>query len=377
MNPRQRKLLIVFGTRPEAIKLAPLIQELGALPEHFALRLCVTAQHRDMLDPMLRAFRIRPHYDLGVMQDRQEPREVVRRCLHRLRPVLEQERPDGVLVQGDTTTALAAALAAFYGKVPVAHVEAGLRSGDAASPFPEEMNRRLISQLADLHFAPTVGAQANLLREGISPRKIHVTGNTGIDALFGALRRRAPSLRTVEGLERWRGRRPLALVTCHRRETFGDGFERTCQAVRRIAEQSDVDIIFPVHRNPQVRFPARKLLGHLPNVFLIAPLDYLRFVALMQRARLILTDSGGIQEEAPSLGKPVLVLREETERLESVEAGNALLVGTDPDRIAAEAARLLENSDAYAQRSRAVNLYGDGQASQRIARILAAGPVWK
>ena len=372
MRHRRQKILAVFGTRPEAIKLAPLIRELQADPAHFLVRVCVTGQHRSMLDQVLDTFGILPHYDLRVMQNGQDLFQVVRRCLDRLRPVLEQERPDWVVVQGDTTTAFAAALAAFYLKVRVGHVEAGLRTGNDSFPFPEEMNRRLISPLADLHFAPTVRAQENLLREAICPQDIHVTGNTGIDALFYALEQPVLPLTAFAGLERLSGQRPLVLVTSHRRESFGGPFRNICLALRRIARRGEVDLIYPVHLNPNVREPVRRLLGHLPNVFLIAPLAYVPFVAVMQQAHIILTDSGGVQEEAPSLGKPVLVLREMTERLEGVEAGTAKLVGTNPEPIVAETVRLLQDRQEYARMSQVHNPYGDGEASRRIARILAA-----
>ena len=277
-----------------------------------------------------------------------------------------------MLVQGDTTTTFAAALAAYYLQIRVAHVEAGLRTGDKFRPFPEEMYRRLASRLCDLHFAPTWQSKENLLREGISEQSIHVTGNTIIDALYYVRERCMPSLSAAPGLENRKGEKPLILVTGHRRENFEEGFERICQALRQIALRGDVDMIYPMHLNPKVQQPVRKILGNLPNVFLIDPLDYVPFVALMNRAHFILTDSGGIQEEAPALGKPVLVMRKVTERPEAVTAGTVKLVGTEQERIVAEAARLLEDPAEYARMSRAHNPYGDGKASERIARILAS-----
>ena len=358
------KVLFIFGTRPEAIKLAPLIHELQKRPQ-FEARICVTAQHREMLDQVLQAFSLTPHHDLDVMQAGQDLFDVTARCLTALRQVLETERPGWVVVQGDTTTTFAGALAAFYLGLRVAHVEAGLRTHDKSRPFPEEINRRLTSHLADLHFAPTARARQCLLDEGIPQERIYVTGNTGVDALF-----------YVRGLprDRWPaapGRR-LIPVTGHRRESFGEGFKRICAALARIAERRDVEIVYPVHLNPQVQQPVRKMLGGLANVRLIEPLSYVPFVGLMEASYLILTDSGGIQEEAPSLGKPVLVMREVTERPEAVEAGTVKLVGTDVERIARAVNELLDDPKAYQQMSRAHNPYGDGKASARIAEVLAS-----
>ena len=372
MKPSRQKILAVFGTRPEAIKLAPLIRELQSDPVRFRTSVCVTTQHRSMLNQVLTTFEITPDYDLHVMQDGQDLFQVTTRCLERLRPVLEQERPDWVLVQGDTTTTFVAALAACYMRIRIGHVEAGLRTGDKSQPFPEEMNRRLTSHLGNLHFALNSRSKQNLLREGIPEQSIHVTGNTGTDALFYLRERSASAFPSIPGLQNWRGEKPLVLVTCHRRESFGEGFKRVCQALRQIALRGDVDLIYPVHLNPNVQQPVKSILGDLPNVFLIDPLDYVPFVALMDRALLILTDSGGIQEEAPSLGKPVLVMREVTERPETVEAGTAKLVGTDQEKIVAETVRLLEDRSEYARMSRIYNPYGDGQASGRIVRILAS-----
>lgn len=374
MSVTPLKILVVFGTRPEAIKLAPLIRELESDPGRFSTRVCVTAQHRKLLDQVLSAFEITPHHDLAVMQENQDLLQVSARCLSRLGPVLEAERPDWVIVQGDTMTTLAASLAAYYVGIRVGHIEAGLRTGDKHSPFPEEMNRRLTSCLADLHFAPTLQAKENLLRAGIPGEQIHMTGNTGIDALFSVRDRLGHLVSGIPGLEKRNGKRPLLLVTGHRRESFGRGLQQICEAVREIAQSCEVDIVYPVHLNPNVQGPVRSLLGNLPNVHLIDPLDYFSFLALMQCSHLILTDSGGIQEEAPSLGKPVLVMREVTERMEGVEAGTAKLVGTDAATIIAETVRLLEDPAEYARMQETVDPYGDGKACARIARILAAQP---
>ncbi len=367
------KILFVFGTRPEAIKLAPVIHELASRPR-FTVRVCVTAQHREMLDQVLEAFSITPDHDLDLMRPGQDLFDVTARCLTALRPVLEAERPDWVIVQGDTTTVFVASLAAFYLDIRVAHVEAGLRTFDKRRPFPEEINRRLTSHVADLHFAPTERARRNLLEEGIPAEHIHVTGNTVVDALFyirDRYRGRWPAPAGMRPVER---DRRLILVTGHRRESFGEGFERICRALRRIAERPDVEIVYPVHLNPNVQRPVHGLLGELPNVQLIEPLPYVSFVGLMESSYLILTDSGGIQEEAPSLGKPVLVLREVTERPEAVEAGTVKLVGTDVENIVAGVGELLDDPAVYERMSRAHNPYGDGKASVRIAEILVGSP---
>lgn len=367
------KLLFVFGTRPEAIKLAPLIREIESRPQ-FQARVCVTAQHREMLDQVLEAFGITPQHDLGIMRPGQDLFEVTARCLTALRPVLEAEQPDWVIVQGDTTTTLAGTLAAFYKGIRVGHVEAGLRTHDKRRPFPEEINRRLTSHAADLHFAPTARARQNLLEEGIPAGQIHVTGNTVVDALFFIRERYHGRWPWPPGLRPPDQSRRLILVTGHRRESFGAGFERICRALRRVAERRDVEVIYPVHRNPNVQRPVLGLLGGLEQVQLIEPLSYVPFVGLMELSYLILTDSGGIQEEAPSLGKPVLVMREVTERPEAVEAGTVKLVGTDVDAIVGGVNELLDNPAAYAAMSRAHNPYGDGQASRRIAEVLASRP---
>ena len=365
------RILIVFGTRPEAIKLCPLVHRLREEPERFYVRVCVTAQHRDMLDQVLDVFGVRPDYDLDLMQPGQTLSGLTARILLALEPVLRQEKPDLVIVQGDTTTTLAAAMSAFYHHVQVAHVEAGLRTGDLQQPFPEEMNRVLTGRITDWHFAPTQGAAAALLREGVAASKIHVTGNTGIDAVLyvrDALDRGALSTPPWPWLD---PRKNLVLVTSHRRENFGPGFARCMHALAEIAARRDVQLVYPVHRNPNVVGPAHQILADLPNVLLLDPLPYVPFVDLMRRSRIIVTDSGGIQEEAPSLGKPVLVLREKTERPEAVEAGTVKLVGTDDRAIVAEAARLLDDQAEYTRMTRIHNPYGDGHACRRIADALS------
>jgi UDP-N-acetylglucosamine 2-epimerase (non-hydrolysing) len=363
-------LLFVFGTRPEAIKLCPLIRELRSWDE-FTVRICVSAQHRGMLDQVLDAFQVTPDYDLNIMRPHQTLSGLAARILEALEPVLAAASPGMVIVQGDTTTTLAAALAAFYHRVPSAHVEAGLRTGDPAHPFPEEMNRILTSRLAELHFAPTSGAAANLIAEGVSQSRIHVTGNTGIDAVLYV----RDALESDELLPaEWScldAARRLIVVTSHRRENFGGAFAREMRALARLAARPDVQFVYPVHRNPNVLAPAHELLGGRSNIHLVEPLPYVPFVDLLRRAYFIITDSGGIQEEAPSLGKPVLVTREKTERPEAVEAGTVKLVGTDEDRIVSEATRLLDDPAEYARMTRIHNPYGDGQASRRISEILA------
>jgi UDP-N-acetylglucosamine 2-epimerase (non-hydrolysing) len=354
-----KSILFVFGTRPEAIKLAPVIRSVGS-----SARIAVTAQHRGMLDQVLDAFSIHPQYDLDLMRPGQSLFESTSRIVAALEPVLATEQPDFVIVQGDTTTALCGALAGFYKNIPVAHVEAGLRTGDVRQPFPEEMNRVLVSRLADVHFAPTEASAQNLIREGIDPGKVLVTGNTAIDSVLyvrdaienGRFQPRIPELNP---------QKKLILVTAHRRESFGAGFESICRALTRLAARPDVEVIYPVHPNPNVQDPVRRNLA-ASNVRLIDPQGYVEFVALMARAYLLLTDSGGIQEEAPSLGKPVLVLREKTERPEAVEAGTARLVGTGEDLIVREAELLLNDAAEYERRSRVHNPYGDGHASDRI-----------
>lgn len=364
-----KKVLIVFGTRPEAIKMAPVVKRLAA-DQRLQTRVCVTAQHRQMLDQVLKLFAITPDYDLDLMTVGQDLTGITNRVLDGLRRVLIEYRPDRVLVHGDTTTTFAASLAAFYQKIPVAHVEAGLRTRNLYSPWPEEANRKLTATLADLHFAPTARARDNLLREGVDAGNVQVTGNTVIDALLEVVARiRASSILQQEIAAQYPfldpGRR-LILVTGHRRESFGAGFNRICKALRLIAGRPDVQIVYPVHLNPNVRDPVTRELGQLANVHLLEPQDYLPFVYLMDACHLILTDSGGIQEEAPSLGKPVLVMRETTERPEAVEAGTVRLVGTNTELIVTETERLLDEADFYQQMSRANNPYGDGLASRRI-----------
>ncbi|HBK4613870.1 TPA: non-hydrolyzing UDP-N-acetylglucosamine 2-epimerase [Klebsiella michiganensis] len=368
------KVLTVFGTRPEAIKMAPLVHALAKDP-HFEAKVCVTAQHREMLDQVLKLFSIVPEYDLNIMQPGQGLTEITCRILEGLKPVLESFKPDVVLVHGDTTTTMAASLTAFYQRIPVGHVEAGLRTGDLSSPWPEEGNRTLTGHLATYHFAPTETSRQNLLRENIADNRITVTGNTVIDALFW-VRDRVLSDEALhnELTQRYpflANGKKMILVTGHRRESFGRGFEQICHALAEIAANNpDVQIVYPVHLNPNVSEPVKRILGHVENVILIEPQDYLPFVWLMNRAWLILTDSGGIQEEAPSLGKPVLVMREMTERPEAVSAGTVCLVGTDSQRIVNEVTRLLQDESAYQAMSRAHNPYGDGHACHRILSAL-------
>lgn len=369
------KVLTVFGTRPEAIKMAPLVQALGD-DSRFESYVCVTAQHREMLDQVLNLFTIEPQFDLNVMKPGQSLAELTGRVIAGVDQVLQEVRPDCLLVHGDTTTTFAASLAGYYHKTCIGHVEAGLRTGNLYSPWPEEGNRRLTGALTNLHFAPTDGARQNLLAEGVEDGLITVTGNTVIDALLNVADRiqRAPELQTELA-----GRFPflaadrrLILVTGHRRESFGGGFERICDALARIASNHpECDVVYPVHLNPQVQEPVRRRLGQTPNVHLIAPQDYLPFVYLMQRSHLILTDSGGIQEEAPSLGKPVLVLRDTTERPEAVDAGTVKLVGTNVEAITGTVETLLNDTRAYDDMARAHNPYGDGQACERIIASLA------
>lgn len=366
-----KKVMVVFGTRPEAIKLAPVVLELERHRAHFETEICVTGQHREMLDQMLRVFGLRPDYDLGVMKAGQDLAEITAACLKGLNRVLRDERADLVLVQGDTTTTLAASLAAYYYHIPVGHVEAGLRTGKKYDPFPEEVNRRLATHLSDFHFAPTEDARNNLLREGIDPENISVTGNTVIDALLLTQARLAddPSL-AVERLGPTEGLR-IVLVTAHRRESFGPPFRRICEAVRALAERRrDVLVVYPVHLNPNVQAPVREILDGVPNVRLLPPLDYVSFVACMQRAYILLTDSGGIQEEGPSLGKPVLVMREVSERPEAIAAGTACLTGTDPEGIVGAVSSLLDDPACYKRMTSRLNPYGDGHAAERIVQFL-------
>lgn len=369
------KVLTVFGTRPEAIKMAPLVKTLAAHPRIEA-RVCVTGQHRQMLDQVLSLFDITPDYDLDIMQPQQTLSSVTSHILLKLEPVLRQYSPDLVLVHGDTSTTLAAALAAYYQKIAVGHVEAGLRTGDIYSPWPEEANRCLTGSLATWHFAPTLQTQENLLRENVPSHKILVTGNTVIDALLMVKNKlqNQPELKNKlhNTFNFIRKDSRMVLITGHRRENFGEGFERICQGIQNLAKKyPDVDFVYPVHLNPNVREPVNRLLRNMPHVHLIEPQEYLPFVYLMTQAHLILTDSGGIQEEAPSLGKPVLVMRETTERPEAVAAGTVKLVGTDVETIVCEVTRLMDDTNAYDQMARAHNPYGDGRASKRIVEFIA------
>ena len=364
---RMIKVLFVFGTRPEAIKLCPVLLHLRSRPSEFETRVCVTGQHRHMLDQVLSVFGVHPDHDLDLMLPGQTLFQSTSRILAALEGVLKAEQADIVLVQGDTTTTLCGALAGFYARVPVGHVEAGLRTGDKAEPFPEEMNRVLAGRLADLHFAATAGAARNLVAEGVDQARITVTGNSGIDAVLYVRDGLESGRLIAEGLPTLDPLKKLIVVTAHRRESFGDGFERICGALARLAGRPDVQIVYPVHRNPNVQEPVNRRLARLANVLLIEPLEYVPFVDLMRKAYLLITDSGGIQEEGPSLGKPVLVMRDKTERPEAVEAGTVKLVGADEEAIVAGATELLENRTMYERMSRVHNPYGDGCASVRIA----------
>jgi len=370
-----KKILSVFGTRPEAIKMAPLVKELEKHFEFFESRVCVTAQHREMLDQVLDLFDIRPEYDLDIMKSGQSLTDVTCGVLQGMIPVLEDFKPDVVLVHGDTTTTMAASLASYYQKIPVGHVEAGLRTGNIYSPWPEEMNRRMAGTITRYHFAPTERSQKNLLNNGILDSSIVVTGNTVIDALFSVVEK----MRTDTGLQQemdeafsfLNPNKRLILVTGHRRENFGKGFESICLALKTIVEtHDDVEILYPVHLNPNVQKPVKTILSGVDGVHLIEPQDYLPFVYLMDRSYLIITDSGGVQEEAPSLGKPVLVMRDTTERPEAVDMGTVKLVGTDCDVIVNHVLSLIENSNYYKVMAQAVNPYGDGKACERIIEAL-------
>lgn len=368
-----KKILLVFGTRPEAIKMAPLALELKKRPE-LEVKVCVTAQHREMLDQVLNLFELTPEYDLDLMQPGQDLYDITSRALLGLKDVLADAQPDLVLVHGDTTTTFSASLAAFYQKIPVGHIEAGLRTGDIYSPWPEEINRKLTGALTQLHFAPTEKSQQNLLAESISQDNIFVTGNTVIDALLQVVdiikTNKELNQKLLSQFEFIDPSKKLILVTGHRRESFGGGFERICQALKSLAQRDDVQVIYPVHLNPNVKEPVDRILAGVDNVHLIAPLDYLPFVYLMSRSYLILTDSGGVQEEAPSLGKPVLVMRDTTERPEAIQAGTVKLVGTDLDYIVEQAMKLLDDSQEYKKMSVAHNPYGDGKACAKIADII-------
>ena len=373
-----KKILLVFGTRPEAIKMAPLVKALQKDSEHFEIKICVTAQHRQMLDQVLEVFDIVPEYDLNIMAPNQDLYDITSRVLLGLRGVLDDFAPDIVLVHGDTTTSMAAALAAFYRQIPVGHVEAGLRTYNMLSPWPEEMNRQVTDRMCTYYFAPTEKSRQNLLRENVDATKIHVTGNTVIDALLMAVDiiEKKPQIKTaIEDELRDKGyamdNRPYILVTGHRRENFGEGFLNICKAIRQIAEEHpEMDIVYPVHLNPNVQKPVYELLSGTPNIYLVKPLDYLPFVYAMQHSTLLLTDSGGVQEEAPSLGKPVLVMRETTERPEAVEAGTVRLVGTNVAAIVGNVQELLHDPEVYRKMSESYNPYGDGHACERIVDAL-------
>jgi UDP-N-acetylglucosamine 2-epimerase (non-hydrolysing) len=368
-----KKILIVFGTRPEAIKMAPVVKYLGKHPS-LDVKVCVTAQHREMLDQVLALFNIVPDFDLDLMLPGQDLHDLTSRILLGMRDVLKEASPDMILVHGDTTTTMAATLAAYYQRIPVAHVEAGLRTGNIYSPWPEEMNRKITGAISFAHFAPTSTARENLLREGVSAEQIHVTGNTVIDALLTISRRIDEETALQKRMKLLfpflDESKKLILVTGHRRENFGAGFEAICNALADLAARTDVQIVYPVHLNPNVQEPVKRILSSFPYVHLIAPQDYLPFVYLMKRSHLILTDSGGIQEEAPSLGKPVLVMRDTTERPEAVAAGTVRLVGTDRETIYREAALLLDDAHSYDVMTKIHNPYGDGQASVNIGNIL-------
>ena len=377
-----KKVMLVFGTRPEAIKMAPLVKEFQKYPEEFQTIVCVTGQHREMLDQVLRIFDIVPDYDLDIMKQGQDLYDVTARVLTGMREVLQESQPDLVLVHGDTTTSTAAALAAFYQQIPVGHIEAGLRTHNIYSPWPEEMNRQITGRISTYHFAPTDLSKKNLLAEDIAEEAITVTGNTVIDALYMVVDKiktddaLSANLKTVLSnsgydVNRLSDGRKMVLITGHRRENFGDGFISMCKAIKTLTEKyRDIDFVYPMHLNPNVRKPIHEIFGEslsdLGNIFFIEPLEYLSFVYLMEKSTVILTDSGGIQEEAPGLGKPVLVMRDTTERPEALEAGTVKLVGTDYDKIVHEVSKLLDNQEYYDGMSKAVNPYGDGMACSRI-----------
>jgi len=367
------KILLILGTRPEAIKMAPVLNLLNSTPNVVA-KLCVSAQQRQMLDQVLDVFGIVPDFDLDLMREKQSLTDIVAGVMQGLEIILKNESPDIVLVHGDTSTSFAASLAAFYQKIPVGHVEAGLRTGNLYSPWPEEMNRRLTGVIATKHFAPTLSAQRNLLKEGVDEGSITVTGNTVIDALLSIVEKIDSDTQLTQKLKKQFNyldeNRNLILGTGHRRENFGQGFENICHALREIAEHDDVEVVYPVHLNPNVQEPVRRLLSQNSNIHLIEPLTYLPFVYLMKRSHIILTDSGGIQEEAPSLGKPVLVLRDTTERPEALDAGTIKLVGTDKEKIVNETKKLLDDERIYEQMARAHNPFGDGKAAEKIVKKL-------
>lgn len=381
-----KKIMLVFGTRPEAIKMAPLVKEFQKYSDEFETIVCVTGQHREMLDQVLHIFEIVPDYDLNIMQQGQDLYDVTARVLTGMRDVLKESKPDVILVHGDTTTSTAAALAAFYQQIPVGHVEAGLRTHNIYSPWPEEMNRQITGRIATYHFAPTPLSKNNLLTEGVTEQQIYVTGNTVIDALYMVVDRIKNDKTLDANLEnqlkqagydvnRLTGEKKLLLITGHRRENFGDGFISMCTAIKDLTQKyPEVDFVYPMHLNPNVRKPIHEVFGedltNLGNMFFIEPLEYLSFVYLMEKSNIVLTDSGGIQEEAPGLGKPVLVMRDTTERPEALEAGTVKLVGTSYEKIINEVSALLDNQEYYDKMSKAVNPYGDGMACNRIVNIL-------
>lgn len=381
-----KRVMLVFGTRPEAIKMAPLVQEFRKHPDQYETLVCVTGQHREMLDQVLNIFGIVPNYDLNIMKPGQDLYDVTARILSGMRDILTRTQPDVLLVHGDTTTSMAVALAAFYQQIPVGHVEAGLRTHNIYSPWPEEMNRQITGRIATYHFSPTPLSRENLLREGIDKSRILVTGNTVIDALYAVVNKMKDDVPLqlslgkelkAAGYDTGRlvteeGRR-LVLITGHRRENFGDGFLHICRAIKMLSEKyPDVDFVYPMHLNPNVRKPIKEIFGEncQSNLFFIEPLEYLSFVYLMEKSHIVLTDSGGIQEEAPGLSKPVLVMRDTTERPEALEAGTVKLVGTDYDKIVSEVSSLLDDAQYYEKMSQAVNPYGDGKACERIAQYI-------
>lgn len=382
-----KKILLVFGTRPEAIKMAPVVKEIEKYPDLFEIIVCVTGQHRLMLDQVLDLFEIKPNYDLNIMKENQDLYDLTSRILTGLRDVFKYELPDIVLVHGDTTTSTSAALAAFYQQIPVGHIEAGLRTHNKYSPWPEEMNRQITSRISTYHFAPTTLSKQNLINEGIDESSITITGNTVIDALHMVLDKITKDINLKAQLETElinngynvnllaHGKR-LVLITGHRRENFGDGFLNVCQAIKTLTEKfPEVDFVYPMHLNPKVRQPIREIFGEvnsITNMFFIEPLEYLSFLFLMEKCTIILTDSGGIQEEAPGLGKPVLVMRETSERPEAIDAGTVKLVGTNYDKIIFEVSKLLEDNEYFIEMSRAINPYGDGKASSRIINTITS-----
>ena len=381
-----KKILLTFGTRPEAIKMAPLILELNKHRDKVKTIVCVTGQHREMLDQVLSIFKIKPDYDLNIMKKGQDLYDITSKVLLGLRDIFKQTQPDIVLVHGDTTTSMAAALAAYYQQIPVGHVEAGLRTYNIYSPWPEEINRQLIGRISNYNFSPTSTSSTNLINEGVNEETIHITGNTVIDSLYWVVNKiKSDEQLNIElkdeiktfgyDIDRLQGNRRMVLITGHRRENLGDGFIHIAQAIQELSTQfSDVDFVYPMHLNPNVRKSIYEVLGndllHFSNMFFIEPLEYLSFIYMMEKADIVLTDSGGIQEEAPSLKKPVLVMRDTTERPEAVEAGTVILVGTDKEKIVSNVSKLLTNHNHYQQMARAINPYGDGKSCERIVNIL-------